>query len=88
MTNPVNEAVERAWTDDDGGPAYYSSMTDAMKEAVHEALAPLRRLHTPGPVSQLSTSWMVGAKAECTTCRRDWPCSTARLIYDENELAR
>lgn len=96
MTDPAIEAAQRAWAD---GPDEVASIPyrpgetglwtpEAMEAATREALKPIRKLHKPGPISRLSTAWMVGGAAECTTCRRDWPCSTARLIYTSEELCR
>ncbi|RIS73983.1 hypothetical protein D2E70_08475 [Mycobacteroides abscessus] len=54
--------------------------------AAREMAKSVQELHRPGPLSGFSTSWMTGAKAECTTCRRGWPCETAKRVYPSEEL--
>jgi hypothetical protein len=75
VTDPAVEAVQRAWTDFHGGPAYYSSMTGAMLEAASEALKPIRELHRKDG-------------DYCWSCdHTSWPCATAKLIYTAEELS-
>ncbi len=81
MSDPVREAVDRAWVDTDGGPAYYSSMTDAMFEAAGEALEPVQewygRIHTTYEGQDDHESRTVLAML----------ADLARLIYTTEELA-
>lgn len=81
MTDPAIKAAQRVEL-----PRQVEHHRVAAVQGAREALKPIRELHKPGPISRLSTAWMVGGTAECTTCRRDWPCSTARLIYTTEEL--
>lgn len=84
MSDPSVEAAQRAW--DLLPERSYATREQVMKAAAREMAKSVQELHRPGPLSGFSTSWMTGAKAECTTCRRGWPCETAIRVYPSEEL--
>lgn len=87
MTDPSIEVAKKCWTGFADGmftpndPEFLALLT-----AAREMAKSVQELHRPGPLSGFSTSWMTGAKAECTTCRRGWPCETAKRVYPSEEL--
>lgn len=82
MSDPAIEAAQRALAEIGTG----MSRTFTAEAAAREMAKSVQELHRPGPLSGFSTSWMTGAKAECTTCRRGWPCETAKRVYPSEEL--
>lgn len=85
--DPAVAAAQRAMPQSSRDLGYYPSR-DSIR-AAREALAPLRELHRPvcefsGRTCTYGTSCPMNV---CPTCADDnWPCDTARLIYDEEEL--
>lgn len=85
MTDPAIEARAKAIARIGDGLASVS-LGYAAECGAREIAKSVQELHRPGPLSGFSTSWMTGAKAECTTCRRGWPCETAIRVYPSEEL--
>lgn len=90
MSDPAISAARKVFTEywpDQGDFEFnYSSEGRFGIEVAREMAKSVQELHRPGPLSGFSTSWMTGAKAECTTCRRGWPCETAIRVYPSEEL--
>lgn len=82
MTDPAISAAQRALAEIGTG----MSRTFTAEAAAREMAKSVQELHKPGPISGFSGSWMTGAKEECTTCRRGWPCETAKRVYPSEEL--
>lgn len=78
MSDPAIEAARRTldrWTTD----GWNASRDFCAEAAAREALAPLRELHQRKDGICIECWWSDGTP-------RDWPCSTARLIYPSEEL--
>lgn len=88
MSDPSVEAAQRAWADEGWEPRHFGLCSESSLgiAAAREMAKSVQELHQPGPVSGFSTSWMTGAEEECTTCRRHWPCGTAKRVYPSEDL--
>lgn len=81
MSNPVDEAVQRALDADPGAEGYgYGDM----EEAARQALGPVRIKHRPLPY--------INRQRCCVSCwdakgrPHLWPCPTAPLAFSTEEL--
>jgi hypothetical protein len=82
MNDPAIEAARRAYVARNGNLGVL--MIDVA--VAREALNPLRGLHSP-----FKRDYPGGdGRVVCNHCLGpvDWPCSTARLVYAEDELAQ
>ena len=62
---------------------------EALEAAAREALAPIRRLHSPHcGCSNDHVRMHIGPDCDpvCQDCGQLWPCDTAKLIYTTSEL--
>lgn len=75
MNDPAIDAAQRVIVG-----RVSSAHPDDLTAAAREALKPIRELHKPHCDGPRFGTW-------CKTCRAEWPCPTAKLIYSTEELA-
>lgn len=88
MSDPAIEAARRAWNERYDPEAFESSaegfgFASRMTAAAREALASIRQLHAK---AYLNDNMYEPAEWDCGECESPWPCATARLIYNTQEL--